>query len=274
MTRKQRFAIADTRRLCIGAALAVVAAVGCRKMDDSGLTPQGSPAATDLPCAVETVFATRCWACHGRIPAPDLPSLTSVAALAAPSRLDPAQSVGAVAIARMQSTTIPMPPAPAAPATADEIATVASWIAAGSPPGAGCGSTCTSGRTWTGGNEGSRDMNPGMPCIQCHASDEGPRFSIAGTVYPTIAEPDLCNGAPSSSGAQVVITGADGRTLTLNLNGAGNFFSEIAVARPYHAKVVTAGSERAMTAEQTSGDCNGCHTPSGASGAPGRILIP
>ena len=73
----------------------------------------------------------------------------------------------------------------------------------------------------------------------------------------------------------MVITGADGRVLTLSLNGAGNFFSEMAVARPYHAKVVTAGGgERAMTAEQTSGDCNSCHTPSGATGAPGRILLP
>jgi hypothetical protein len=29
-----------------------------------------------------------------------------------------------------------------------------------------------------------------------------------------------------------------------------------------------------MTAEQTSGDCNGCHTPAGADGAPGRIVFP
>lgn len=273
MTRKQGFAIAQTLR--VAAVLVVAAAIGCGKMDQSGLTPQGSPAATDLPCDVEMVFASRCWACHGRIPAPDLPSLTSVAALAAPSRLDPAQSVGTVAVARMQSTTIPMPPPPSAPATADEVATIANWIAAGSPVGTGCGPTCTSGRTWTGGLDGSQNMNPGMPCIRCHASDDGPRFSIAGTVYPTIAEPDLCYGAPSSSGAQVVITGADGRVLTLSLNGAGNFFSEMAVARPYHAKVVTAGGgERAMTAEQTSGDCNSCHTPSGATGAPGRILLP
>jgi mono/diheme cytochrome c family protein len=274
MTRKQSFATTQTARTCIGAVLVVVAAIGCEKMDESGLTPRGSPPATDLPCDVEMVFATRCWACHGRVPAPDLPSLTSVAALEAPSRLDPAQSVGAVAVARMQSATLPMPPLPSAPASADEIATITNWVAAGSPSGTGCGSACTSGRTWTGGLDGSPNMNPGMPCIQCHASDEGPRFSIAGTVYPTIAEPDLCNGATSSTGAEVVITGADGRMLTLSLNGAGNFFSEVAIAKPYRAKVVTAGAERAMTAEQTSGDCNGCHTPAGANGAPGRILIP
>jgi len=273
MTRKHGFAIAQAARICFAGILAVTA-IDCRKEDESGLVPQGSPPATDLPCQVEMVLATRCWACHGRTPTPGTPSLTSVAGLTAPSRLDPAQSVATVAVTRMQSSSIPMPPPPAAPATADEIAAIANWVAAGSPPGTGCGSKCTSGRTWTGGNEGSPNMNPGMPCIQCHASDEGPRFSIAGTVYPTIGEPDLCDGAPASSNARVVVTGADGRVLTLELNGAGNFFSEMAVAKPYYAKVVTAGGERAMTAAQTSGDCNGCHTPVGANGAPGRILLP
>ena len=64
------------------------------------------------------------------------------------------------------------------------------------------------------------------------------------------------------------------RVLSLGLNGAGNFFSEMAVAKPYHAKIVTGASVRAMTAEQTSGDCNACHTPAGANGAPGRIVLP
>jgi mono/diheme cytochrome c family protein len=274
MTRKPRLALAQTMRACVVVALTIVGASGCRREDESGLVPQNSPPPTDLPCEVETVLSTGCWACHGRTPMAGAPSLTSVAELTAPSRLDPAQSVAALAVARMQSTTIPMPPPPAAPATADEIATIASWVAAGSPAGTGCGSTCTSGRTWTGGLDGSPNMNPGMPCIQCHTSDEGPRFSIAGTVYPTIAEPDLCYGAPSSSGAQVVITGADGRVVMLSPNSAGNFYSEVAIAKPYHAKVVKNGSERAMTAEQTSGDCNGCHTPSGANAAPGRIVLP
>ena len=71
-----------------------------------------------------------------------------------------------------------------------------------------------------------------------------------------------------------MITGADGRMLTLAPNGAGNFYSERAVAGPYRAKVVTAAGERAMTAQQTSGDCNSCHTPAGANGAPGRIMLP
>jgi hypothetical protein len=261
--------------------LAVVVAVGCVGEvgePESGTTPQGNPPgnlpATDLPCDVETVLATRCWTCHGQPPLVGAPSLTSAAAFMAPSRLDPSQSIGMVAVARMQSTTIPMPPAPATPAMAAEIATIANWISAGYAAGGGCSPICTSGMTWTNGNEGSPDMNPGMACNDCHSRGEGPRFSIAGTLYPTVHEPDLCNGAPSSIGAQVVITGADGRVLTVVPNRTGNFYSEMAVASPYHAKIVTASGERAMTAAQTSGDCNSCHTQAGANGAPGRIMIP
>jgi predicted CXXCH cytochrome family protein len=29
-----------------------------------------------------------------------------------------------------------------------------------------------------------------------------------------------------------------------------------------------------MTTPQTNGDCNSCHTPDGASNAPGRIIAP
>ena len=279
-------------RLILG--LAAVAIVGC-----SGLIGEGGEGetggtgatsgtggtgvtqgnlATDLPCEVETVLANRCWSCHGQTPMVGLPALTSVAAFTAMSKTDPSVTIGARALTLMQGTATPMPPAPSSPATAAEITTISNWIAAGSPAGAGCntGPVCTSGTTWTGGNEGSRDMNPGMACNGCHASSggEAPRFSIAGTVYPTAHEPDLCNGAGSSSGAQIVITGADGRTLTLSSNAAGNFYSQTAVKAPYSAKVVTAAGTRAMTATQTSGDCNGCHTQNGANGAPGRIMLP
>jgi mono/diheme cytochrome c family protein len=221
-------------------------------------------------------MSARCWACHGETPtAVGVPSLMNVAAFMAPARTDPSQAMGAVALARMQSTTSPMPPPPATAATADEIAVISGWVAAGYLTGTGCSPICTSGTTWREGNEGSAEMNPGMACIQCHtASDEGPQFPIAGTVYPTLHEPDLCDGAPPSSRARVVITGADGRTQTLEPNGAGNFYSEIRAAAPYRAKVVTSAGERVMTAPQTSGDCNSCHSLAGANGAPGRIMLP
>jgi mono/diheme cytochrome c family protein len=131
--------------------------------------------------------------------------------------------------------------------------------------------------TWKGGNEGSSSMNPGKACISCHQSDgEAPLFSVAGTLYPTGHEPDLCNGvsANTANGASVVIVGADGRTLTLTPNRAGNFSSENTVKTPYTAKVTYQGRERVMLTAQTSGDCNSCHTPNGANGAPGRIALP
>jgi hypothetical protein len=132
--------------------------------------------------------------------------------------------------------------------------------------------TCTSGTMWTQGNHESEDMNPGMACITCHTTMmKGPSLTIGGTVYPTAHEPDLCNGA---NGARVVITGADGQTQTLTPRASGNFNSRTRVMLPYRAKVTYMGRERAMAATQTSGDCNSCHTQAGATGAPGRILLP
>jgi mono/diheme cytochrome c family protein len=274
MTRKQAPAIARAANASIKLVLGLVAAAGCERTPS--IMPQTTLPATDLPCEVQTVMSARCWACHGETPTtPGIPSLTSVAAFIAASRTAPSQAIGAVGLARMQSTTSPMPPPPATAATVAEIEVISSWVASGYPAGSGCSPICTSGKTWREGNEGSPEMNPGMACIQCHAaSDEGPRFSIAGTIYPTAHEPDLCDGAPPASGAQVIITGADGRTLTLAPNAAGNFYAETAVAAPYRARVVTAGGERAMTAAQTSGDCNTCHSIAGANGAPGRIMLP
>jgi hypothetical protein len=130
---------------------------------------------------------------------------------------------------------------------------------------------------WTGGNQGSASMNPGRACINCHATTggEAPTFAIAGTLYPTGHEPDLCNGVNGgTAGAQVVITDAANRTVTLTPNAAGNFTYTGALTTPFHAKVSYQGRERIMSAAQTTGDCNSCHTQNGANGAPGRITLP
>jgi len=133
---------------------------------------------------------------------------------------------------------------------------------------------CTSGNDWAKGNHGSSSMNPGLACLACHATMNGPSLTFAGTVYPTAHEPDLCDGAAGSDGARVVITGADGNTVMLTPGAAGNFDSATKVMLPFTAKVTYQGRTRAMTATQTSGDCNGCHTQSGTNGAPGRIVLP
>lgn len=154
------------------------------------------------------------------------------------------------------------------------------------PPPAGpdpfaVGATCTS-RTTAGGGE-SATMAPGQACINCHRNggggeDEGeseaPIFSIAGTLYPTGHEPNNCNGMNGSSGARIVITGANGVVLTLTPNSAGNFTSQARVTAPFRAKVTYQGRERLMLSTQTNGDCNACHTQNGASLAPGRIVLP
>jgi hypothetical protein len=116
-------------------------------------------------------------------------------------------------------------------------------------------------------------MNPGRACIACHTTDDGPALTIAGTVYPTAHEPELCYG-DGSNAARVTITGADGKALTLTPGTSGNFNSETEVMLPYRAKVSYMGRERAMVAMQTTGDCNSCHTQNGANSAPGRILLP
>lgn len=137
---------------------------------------------------------------------------------------------------------------------------------------------CTSMSTWTQGNRRSLEMHPGMACITCHTAMKGPTFLVAGTVYPTLHEPDDCNGAPQGGPVTIEITDADGKVRTLTASTtSGNFrWSPIqgAIALPYSAVVKQGGRSSAMKTKQTSGDCNSCHTVAGANGAPGRITIP
>jgi hypothetical protein len=99
-------------------------------------------------------------------------------------------------------------------------------------------------------------------------------YSIAGTLYPTGHEPDDCNGAGAESGATIVITDANGQVHELTPNQAGNFYYNGNLAKPYTAKVVTAAGEREMLSPQQNGDCNECHSADGATGAPGRVVVP
>jgi hypothetical protein len=249
---------------------------------------------TGIPCAVSQVLATRCQTCHSQPPvAPSPMALVTYADLVAPSLVDKTKTYAEESVLRMQNTVIPMPPRPAAPATAAEVALLQSWISGGYPAGfcgvgnAGDGGAdaatvnnpyatpaiCTSMIYWTGGNDPA--MRPGEACIACHSRGEGPRFSLAGTVYASAHEPNDCNSMASDlAGATVVITDANKISYTLTPDRVGNFSSNASLALPYQAKVVKAGNERIMMTPQTVGDCNSCHTPAGANMAPGRILLP
>jgi mono/diheme cytochrome c family protein len=237
------------------------------------------PVAGDLPCDLVQAL-TSCASCHGSPLSGGAPNrLLTYDDLAGPSRSDPAQSVAQLSVARMKNAKSPMPPSGVAPAT--DTAVLEKWIADGMPKGT-CGgatgsagydtpSVCTSGTTYTRGH--STKMRPGGACNGCHASDEGPIYGIAGTVYATAHEPDNCNGS-SDPNVRVVITDANGQDITLSVNSAGNFVYPARVATPYTAKIVNGAKTRLMVGPQTDGDCNGCHTEQGTSKAPGRIMIP
>jgi hypothetical protein len=197
--------------------------------------------------------------------------------LTAPSTSDPAKSVVAVSVERMRDSQKPMPPS--ALPSPDQVSAIEAWVAAGMPKGTCATVTptstatvvCTSNKTWTRGNRGSSSMHPGVACNACHESGEGPIFTVAGTLFPTVREPDDCYG---TSSAKIVVTDATGRSITLAPNSAGNFSSRASMSPPYQVKVVSGSKVRAMNGSVQTGDCNTCHTQDGAQGAPGRIMTP
>ncbi len=254
---------------------------------DGGPMVDAGPVGEGLPCDVATFFETKCDTCHTNPPAGGAPvSLLTYADLQAPSRLNPALNEAQESLVRVESTSSPMPPGGGL--SASDVAVLANWLDAGTPqgtcaamaPDAGSPDSppvCTSNSTWTGGNDGSSRMNPGLACIACHQSTggEAPRYSVAGTVYPTVHEPDLCNGASGSAfGVTVHITDAAGTTITLTPNSAGNFDSSAALTFPIRASVTSDAGTLVMQTPQSSGDCNSCHTQNGLNGAPGRIIVP
>lgn len=134
--------------------------------------------------------------------------------------------------------------------------------------------SCTLGSSGLLGLIPGATMSPGLGCVSCHASTGAKKLNVAGTVYPTLHEPDLCIGA--SMGLQVVITDAQGTAHTLSVNSSGNFYDDglLPFATPYTAKVVGPNGSIVMMTPQTSGDCNSCHTSAGTQGAAGRIIGP
>lgn len=253
--------------------------------------PAGSGLKTGLPCDVQAIIEDRCIACHaGTSP----PPLLTYADLTAKSKVDPTKTLAQLSLERMKSTTAPMPPPPAEKPDPAEIKVFEDWVAAGTPMGAMCtdpppdggapdggdggvadgGVKCTSGTTWAQGNTGSPLMRPGEACSACHQVMGGPNLRIAGTVYPTLHEPNLCNGDGPPPQLTVVITENNGRVTRLPVNAAGNFSTRARITAPYKAAVTDGTKTRAMVGSVTSGDCNSCHTVAGANGAPGRVMSP
>lgn len=272
--------------LCAAAALAG-ACDSSFSLDDDGDGEGGgeSPLPTqpsDLPCDVVDVLAA-CTSCHAGADPSGSVGLVTRADLAASSPADPSVTVADRAVARMQDAARPMPPT-GLPGAAD-VAVLEAWIQSGMPAGdcegpAPVGVVCSSDQYWTQGDEGSEDMFPGRACISCHTEEnleemeeEAPRFMFAGTVYPTVHEPNDCLG---TGGATVVVTDANGVEHTATVRPSGNFFAELegSLAFPIFAEVRKNGQVIKMQDAVDSADCNSCHTEAGAEDAPGRILSP
>ncbi len=128
---------------------------------------------------------------------------------------------------------------------------------------------CVSGTRWIGGSSGDAKMRPGDDCIACHRREDGPRFTVAGTVYSDLRQKTHCFG---ESGVTVRIEDATGQTMNLQTNAAGNFYTKNKLEPPLRASVIRDGVETPMIAAQPTGACNSCHTSEGANSALGRIV--
>lgn len=72
-------------------------------------------------------------------------------------------------------------------------------------------------------------MDPGMACIECHTATFGPTHLVAGTVFWSTHEPDLCPGvdgtAGEAAGIQVVVVDATGDVSVIPVREDGNFYA-------------------------------------------------
>ena len=196
---------------------------------------------TGLPCDVATALGP-CSSCHGTTPKNGAPMpLQSAADLTAKS--GKGGTIAERCVLRMQAAggTSIMPPGGPGPTQPVDIAALQGWIASdyAEPVCATTGRftypvSCTSG-AYSRRGEGS-SMQPGGACVTCHASGEGPMFSVAGTVFSTYHEQTDCVAAPSVAGAVVVITDRNGEH-RYNVNAVGNFSSRDSIVTPYTARV-------------------------------------
>lgn len=137
---------------------------------------------------------------------------------------------------------------------------------------AGCGGTpapvasppCETTLDW---GHGGALMFPGTDCLHCHTMGgrAASHFTVGGTVFSSSACP-----APATS-ATVTLTDANGTQASLEVNEAGNFFTDLALTPPFKVAVEAGGKRVEMKALAT-GACGMCHKP--GIGSPGQISTP
>jgi hypothetical protein len=114
-------------------------------------------------------------------------------------------------------------------------------------------------------------MRPGQDCLSCHNGDIAKQWTVAGTVYSDPNAP-IEAGEP---GAQVIVTDANQRVLTLTTNEAGNFYTAEMLVAPLSVQIQRGTYRMVMDEAPATGSCNSCHTiPVGDPDAPGRLFVP
>jgi len=113
-------------------------------------------------------------------------------------------------------------------------------------------------------------MLPGEDCLLCHNGSRATAWTVSGTVYSDPNAPSYAG----EEGAQIIVTGADGKVLTLMSNSVGNFYTAEEIAKPFAVVVQRGSFKMVMTAPPSSGACSSCHTVPAVAGAPGRLFVP
>ncbi|MCA9667900.1 MAG: hypothetical protein KC503_20020 [Myxococcales bacterium] len=132
------------------------------------------------------------------------------------------------------------------------------------------------GKLASGGDHvASELMHPGRECLKCHqANRRAPVLLVAGTIYRIADERSDCAGA---AGATVLVIDDNGVRYERTTNATGNFFIRQSdapdFAMPYRTEVTFGAKTYSMYPSTDNGDCNTCHTPSGAQKAVGRACV-
>jgi hypothetical protein len=106
-------------------------------------------------------------------------------------------------------------------------------------------------------------MRPGEDCLGCHG------FTAAGTVFD-VPDAVVDDGV---KGVRVHLTGADGTTVTVRSNEAGNFYTKERLVFPLEVRVEKDGRSETMDEPAPDGRCNRCHTLPPLEDAPGRVAL-
>jgi hypothetical protein len=102
-------------------------------------------------------------------------------------------------------------------------------------------------------------MEPGHDCMECHDGGEAKAWTVAGTIG------GFMGGTIGALGQQIQIVDAAGKSFTLRVNKAGNFWS----SEPVQLPLQPSRDGNAMPALAPSGSCNrtnGCHGNAGGGG--------